>query len=135
MSLQFIIMFLFFGCVVTLVSLYDLIRIKSIIKNGEQTNAVVVEIVKERSSGKYKYDVYRPILKYNANGIEYKTKYDTNDRSPKYADGSSRSIIYHKKNPKKILVTDDIGSDTIHYIFIGVGVVFMGAGLFFLFTQ
>ena len=75
-------------------------------KNGVSTTAVVVKTVQVDGGVEWGYS-YCPILRYQANGREFETKYNVGRMSPWYKDGEVLEIMYNRKKPNKIIVEND----------------------------
>jgi len=135
-TLILLIIFFILGAVCVLRSIYDLIKTRSIERNGEHTSAILVKTEKEeyhRSLSGVGPDrkYYYLTLKYVVNGAMYEIRHFVGGIDPKLADGELLEIIYDKNNHEKIIIGNRrlLIRSTIRSL---VGVF---AGLFFIFIS
>ena len=103
MSLETFTPFVLAGAVIFFIGGF-LIQNRSILKNGQSANAVVVKTIK-RPLGKG--HSYYPVLKYTVDGCEYEVEYNVGNISPKYNDGEIVKIVYHKKKVDWVVIVSE----------------------------
>jgi len=98
---------------------------KYLLNNGERTTATVLRTERRRMGKGW---TYIPILEYTVDGHMYVTEHHGNTR-PKYEDGETLEIIYHKDNPNKAMFTGDNVQYVGSIIFMIIGLAIIGVGL------
>ena len=75
---------------------------RNIMKNGEYADAIVVKTIKS-PMGRGRF-TYIPVLKYSVDGHTYEVKYHVGNAYPKYMDGETVKIVYHKEKVERIAI-------------------------------
>ena len=103
MSFETIAPFVLAGAVIFFVGGFFIQR-RSILKNGQRANAVVVKTIKRPTRNGHSY---YPVLKYTVDGCEHEVEYNVGNMWPKYDDGAIVKIVYHKKNVEWIVIVGE----------------------------
>ena len=78
-----------------------LLQNRNIRKNGEYADAIVVKTTKRPMRRGH---TYYPVLKYTVDGRTYEVEYNVGNTHPKYNDGETVKIVYHKKKVEWIVI-------------------------------
>ena len=76
---------------------------RNIIKNGEFTNATVIKTIKRRGR---RGSSHFPVLGYTVDGREYEVEYNVGNMFPKYIDGETVKIVYHKQKAERVVIVN-----------------------------
>jgi len=105
------------------------IQQRNIRKSGIKIEAVVIKTEKRNSSGRKRTGPsYFPVFKYTVNDVDFETEYVVGNMLPKFNDGETVSIYYHKDKPQNISLSNDLSTEIFLLIFIVVGIGFVAAG-------
>lgn len=122
------ILLLFFGLIFVAVGAF--LPIRNMIEKGKldmETKATgVIENGHYDDEGSY---MYSPIFTYRVRGEEYSCKSSV---SSSFKPSTDTTIYYSSKDPSKCLSSYESKGDWLFLIFIGVGAVIMGCGVFML---
>ena len=107
------------------------IQQRNIRKNGIKINAVVIRTEKRRSSNRRRSTgaSYFPVFKYTVEGVDFETEYVVGNILPKFNDGETVSIYYHKNKPQNISLPNDLSSEIFLLLFIIIGVGLVATGI------
>ena len=103
MSFEAIVPIVLAGAVIFFIGCFFLQK-RSILKNGQSTNAIIVKTIK-RSLGKG--HSFYPELKYTVDGCEHEVAYNVGNISPKYKDGEVIKTVYHKKKVEWVVIVNE----------------------------
>ena len=108
------VLFIIIGVFFLGTSIYIIGWRRSIIKNGEYTDATVIEVRRKIRLRKGSSVVFTPILRYVVNGHMHEVEYGEQGPLPRYSVHQTVRIIYHRENPEKIT---DANSGMRYYVF------------------
>ena len=116
------VLFVIFGVLCIVISMYDFISRRRIQRNGERIDAVVVKMKKMQHRRSV---TFAPIVSFAANGQEYEVEVIATQYKEKYTTGETVSIIYDKRNPEKAILESCATTSFLTMIWFFIGTFFI----------
>lgn len=104
--------------------------------NNKRLNEVcttAVEATYIRDNIRYEEDsyLYCPVFEYYAGEIKYTVEFSTCTGNSRYIEGQKVNVLYNPDKPEEYILADQKPSNIISFVFGGLGILVVVAGLFF----